>query len=197
MSDNLSFAVASGRTALGGLPQRLVQDGLIDDTAAHAALHDSREKKTSFVTQLVANGSARARDIAVAASVEFGVPIFDLDSLNPDVDVTRLVSDKLLLKHHVLPLFKRGNRLFVGVSDPTNTRALDEIKFQTNLTVEAVVVDEDKLQKAVDQAIETADSHSPRLGEDDDVTSRTSRSAATTTPTPDRSAATTSTTRRS
>ena len=62
MSENLSFALPAGRGALGGLPQRLVQDGLIDDTAAHAALHESREKKTSFVTQLVANGSARARD---------------------------------------------------------------------------------------------------------------------------------------
>jgi type IV pilus assembly protein PilB len=169
MSDNLSFAVSSARNALGGLPQRLVQDGLIDDTAAHAALREAHEKKTSFVSQLVASGNARARDIAIAASAEFGVPIFDLDALNVDVDVARLVSEKLLAKHRVLPLFKRGKKLFLGVSDPTNLHAIDEIKFQTGLGVEAVVVDDDKLQKAVDRAIEQADAQMPSLGDDEGV----------------------------
>jgi len=169
MNDNLSFAVPQARTALGGLPQRLVQDGLIDDTAAHAALHDAREKQSNFVTQLVARGAARSRDIAIAASAEFGVPIFDLDALNVDLDVTRLVSEKMLAKHRVLPLFKRGKKLFLGVSDPTNLHAIDEIKFQTGLGVEAVVVDDDKLQKAVDRAIEQADAQMPSLGEDDAV----------------------------
>ncbi len=146
-----------------------MQDGLIDDTAAHAALKESREKQSSFVTLLVANGSARARDIAIAASAEFGVPIFDLDALNVDMDVTRLVSEKLLSKHRVLPLFKRGKKLFLGVSDPTNLHAIDEIKFQTGLGVEAVVVDDDKLQKAVDRAIENADAQMPNLGDDEGV----------------------------
>jgi type IV pilus assembly protein PilB len=169
MSENLSLAAQQGRSMLGGLPQRLVQDGLIDDTAAHAALHDAREKSSSFVTQLVANGGAKPRDIAVAASVEFGVPIFDLDALNVDPDVSRLVSEKLLAKHRVLPLFRRGKKLFLGVSDPTNLHSIDEIKFQTGLGVEAVVVDDDKLQKAVDRAIEQADAQMPSLGEDDAV----------------------------
>jgi type IV pilus assembly protein PilB len=169
MSENVSVAVPSGRNALGGLPQRLVQDGLIDDTAAHAALHDAREKSSSFVTQLVASGAAKARDIAVAASVEFGVPVLDLDCLSVDTDVTRLVSEKLLAKHRVLPLFKRGKKLFLGVADPTNLHAIDEIKFQTGMGVEAVIVDDDKLQKAVDKAIEQADAQMPSLGDDDGV----------------------------
>jgi type IV pilus assembly protein PilB len=169
MNENLSLAAQPGRSALGGLPQRLVQDGLIDDTAAHAALHDAREKNTSFVSQLVANGGAKARDIAVAASIEFGVPILDLDSIQVDVDVSRLVSEKLLTKHRVLPLFRRGKKLFLGVSDPTNLHAIDEIKFQTGLGVEAVVVDDDKLQKAVDRALEQADAQMPSLGDDDAV----------------------------
>ncbi len=147
-------------------PQRLVQDGLIDDTAAHTALRESRE--SSFVTQLVANGSARARDIAIAASAEFGVPIFDLEALNVDMDVAPRLREAAF-KHRVLPLFKRGKKLFLGVSDPTNLHAIDEIKFQTGLGVEAVVVDDDKLQKAVDRAIENADAQMPNLGDDEGV----------------------------
>ena len=161
-------SVATPRN-LGGLPQRLVQDGVIDEAVAHAALHDAREKKSSFVTQLVASGGARARDIAIAASSEFGVPVFDLDALTLDLDVTRLVSDKLLIKHRVLPLFKRGKKLFLGVSDPTNLHAIDEIKFQTGLSVEAIVVDDDKLQKACDRAIEQAEAQMPSLGDDEAV----------------------------
>jgi type IV pilus assembly protein PilB len=169
MNQNVSFAQgSSGQTVLGGLPQRLVQDGVVSEADAHTALNAAREKKSSFVTQLVGSGAAKARDIAIAASAEFGVPIFDLDALSVDLEVTRLVSDKLLAKHRVLPMFKRGKRLFLGVADPTDLHAIDEIKFQTGLSVDAVVVEDDKLQKAVDKAIEGAEAQMPSLGGDDD-----------------------------
>jgi type IV pilus assembly protein PilB len=168
MNENASLATSS-RHALGGLPQRLVQDGVIDEAAAQTALATSQEKKSSFVTQLVASGAAQARDIALAAATEFGVPIFDIDALAVDGEVSRLVSDKLLSKHRVLPLFKRGKRLFLGVSDPTNLHAIDEVKFQTGLGVEAIVVDDDKLQKAVDRLLEAADQVMPGLSDDDGV----------------------------
>jgi len=132
------------------------------------ALNASREKKTSVVTQLVTSGAANARDIAIAASNEFGVPLFDLDSVNTDPDVVKLVTDKLMAKHRVLPVFRRGKRLFLAVADPTNLHAIDEIKFATGLGVEAVVVEDDKLQKAVDKAIEQADAQMPNLGGDDE-----------------------------
>ena len=131
------------------------------------ALNASRERKTSVVTQLVTSGAANARDIAVAASNEFGVPLFDLDALTIDVDVVKLVSDKLLAKHRVLPIFRRGKRLFLAVADPTNLHAIDEIKFQTSLGIEAVVVEDDKLQKAIDKAIEQADAQMPALSDDE------------------------------
>jgi type IV pilus assembly protein PilB len=131
------------------------------------ALNASRERKTSVVTQLVNSGAANARDIAVAASNEFGVPLFDLDSVTVDLDVIKLVSDKLLAKHRVLPIFRRGKRLFLAVADPTNLHAIDEIKFQTSLGIEAVVVEDDKLQKAIDKAIEQADAQMPALGDDE------------------------------
>lgn len=167
MNENASLALGAGRSGLGGLPQRLVQDGLVDEPTMLQALQLAKERKTGFVTQLWLNGSAKARDIAIAASTEFGVPLLDLDCITTDLDTVRLVSDKLLAKHRVLPMFRRGKRLFLAVADPTNLHAIDEIKFQTGLGIDAVVVEDDKLQKAVDKAIEQVDAQMPNLGDDD------------------------------
>jgi type IV pilus assembly protein PilB len=169
MNDNVSLALQSSRAGLGGLPQRLVQDGVVDESVMHTALQQAQEKHTSFVTQLIATGNIKARDIAIAASSEYGVPLFDLDALAIDMETVRAVSDKLLAKHRVLPLFKRGKRLFVGVADPTNTHAIDEIKFQSGLAVESIVVEDDKLQKRVDKAIEQFEAQMPSLGDDEGV----------------------------
>ena len=167
MNDNASLALGGARSGLGGLPQRLVQDGVVEEAAMLEAMNVARERKTSIVTQLVTSGAANARDIAVAASNEFGVPLFDLDALNLDLDIVRLVSDKLLAKHRVLPVFRRGKRLFLAVADPTNLHAIDEIKFQTSLGVEALVVEDDKLQKAIDKAIEQVDNQMSALTDED------------------------------
>ncbi|MFI4866524.1 MAG: type IV-A pilus assembly ATPase PilB [Steroidobacterales bacterium] len=169
MNDNDSLALSTPRSSLGGLPQRLVQDGVVDESGMHAALHAAAEKKTSFVTQLIAGGAVKSRDIAITAAAEYGVPLFDLDALSIDLEAVRMVSDKLLAKHRVLPLFKRGKRLFLGVADPTNLHAIDEIKFQTSLAVEAIVVEDDKLQKKLDKAIEQFDTQMPSLGDDEGV----------------------------
>ena len=133
------------------------------------ALNAARERKMSVVTQLVTSGAANAREIAIAASTEFGVPLFDLDALTLDTEIIRLVSDKLLAKHRVLPLFKRGKRMFLAVADPTNTHAVDEIKFQTGLGVDAVIVEDDKLQKAVDKAIEQAEAQITTFSDEDGI----------------------------
>ena len=168
MNDNASLALgASTRTGFGGLPQRLVQDGVVEHAAMLDAVNAARERRTSVVTQLVASGAANARDISVAASNEFGAPLFDLDAMTLDLECVRLVSDKLLAKHRVLPLFRRGKRLFLAAADPTNLPAFDEIKFHTSLNIEAVVVEDDKLQKALDKAIEQVDTQMTDLGGDD------------------------------
>ncbi|HRC63422.1 MAG TPA: type IV-A pilus assembly ATPase PilB, partial [Dehalococcoidia bacterium] len=169
MSENATLVMSGARGGLGGLPQRLVQDGVVDESGMHAALQAATEKRTSFVTQLIAAGTASARDIAQAASSEYGVPLLDLNALAVDIDTVKTVSDKLLQKHRVLPLFKRGKRLFLGVADPTNLHAIDEIKFQTGLAVEAIVVEDDKLQKVLDKAIEQVDTSMPNLGEEEGV----------------------------
>jgi type IV pilus assembly protein PilB len=167
MNDNASLALGGNRSGLGGLPQRLVQDGVVEEAAMLTAIQSAKDRKSSFVTQLIAAGAAKARDIAIAASTEFGVPLFDLDAHQVDLDVIKLVQDKLLQKHRCLPLYRRGKRLFLGVADPTNLHAIDEIKFQTGLGIEAVVVEDDKLQKAIDKASEQAESAMPNLADDE------------------------------
>ncbi len=169
MNDNASLALGGARSGLGGLPQRLVQDGVVEEAAMLEAMNVARERKMSVVTQLVTSGAANARDIAVAAANEFGVPLFDLEAVTLDLEIVRLVSDKLLAKHRILPLFRRGKRLFLGVADPTNLHAIDEIKFQTSLVVETIVVEDDKLQKALDKAIEQVDNQVSALTDDSDV----------------------------
>ena len=167
MNDNATAMAGSVRAVLSGLPQRLVLDGLIDEAAMLDAIASARERKTHLVSWLVSHDLAAARDIAIAAAQEFGVPLLDLDAINIDLEIVRLVNDKLLAKHRILPLVKRGKRLHVAVSDPTNLHAVDEIKFQTGLAIEAVVVEDDKLQRAVQKAIEQVDTSMPSLGEED------------------------------
>ena len=167
MADNVAPAVNAQRLALQGLPLRLIQDGLLDEKSMQTAMTAAKDANTNLVSHLVANNLANAREIAIAASQEFGVPLMDLDAIQPDLDTIKLVSDKLLAKHRVLPLVKRGKRLFVAVDDPTNLHALDEIKFQTGLSIEAVVVEEDKLQRISSKAIEQVDTQMPALADDD------------------------------
>ena len=163
MNDNAA-AAGSVRTVLTGLPQRLVLDGLVEESAMLDAIANARERKTHLVSWLVSHDIASARDIAITAAQEFGMPLLDLDAIVPDIDIVRLVNEKLLAKHRILPLVKRGKRLHVGVSDPTILHAVDEVKFQTGLAIEAVVVEDDKLQRAVQKAIEQVDTQMPTLG---------------------------------
>jgi type IV pilus assembly protein PilB len=169
MNENASLAVNATRGGLAGLPQRLVEDGVVDESGMHAAMLAAVEKKTSFITQLVKSGAASAREIAIAAATEYGVPLMDLTAMSSDPEIFRIVSDKLLAKHRVLPLFKRGKKLFLGVADPTDLHAVDEIKFQTGLAVEAIVVEDDKLQQVLDKAIEQADAQMPSLSDEEGV----------------------------
>src|SRR5258706_10296149 len=149
MNDNAIASVGNAsRVALGGLAQRLVQDGLLDENAMQDAIAKAKEKRANLVTYLVSVNLATARDIAISASNEFGVPLLDLDAVAIDQDAVRVVSEKLMLKHRVLPLMKRGKRLFLAVADQTSLDALAEIRFQTSTSFEILVVEDDKLQIA-------------------------------------------------
>lgn len=152
------MAVSSNRVPLSGLARKLVADELLTEEAAADAFQASLEKKVPFVRHLVEENLADAKSIAHAAATEFGVPILDIDSIELDNDVVKLVNRDLIQKHGALPLYKRGTRTFVGIADPTNLQALDEIKFNIGGgTTEAVVIEWDKLANAIDKALEDTD----------------------------------------
>jgi len=161
------MAVTASQSNLAGLPRRLVQDGIISEEKLLEAAEAATKEKLPLIAYLVNGDLANARAIAVAASHEFGVPLLDLDAVDLDIDVVRAVDQKLINKHRVLPLVRRGQRLFLGVSDPTNLQAIDDIKFQTTLRIDPVVVEQDKLEERIVKAIEAVDTSLSGLDDDD------------------------------
>ena len=161
------MAVTASQATLTGLPRRLVQDGIISEQDILEASEAARKARSPLVAYLVANDMADSRAIAVAASHEFGVPLLDLDAIEIDMECLRSVDRKLLSKHRVLPLLKRGQRLFLGISDPTNLQAIDDIKFQTSMRVDPVVVEQAKLEERISKALEAADTSMSGLDDDD------------------------------
>jgi len=165
--DSDLMAATASRTNLAGLPRRLVQDGIVSEEKLVEAAVAAKKEKVPLVAYLVNADIADARAIAVAAAHEFGVPLLDLDAIEVDLDVVRSVDQKLISKHRVLPLVKRGQRLFLGISDPTNLQAIDDIKFQTSLRIDPVVVEQDKLEDRITRAIEAVDTTMSGLDDDD------------------------------
>ena len=154
MATNPSNVITQPGGQLIGLARQLVQNHLLDEAVALRATEQARKDNISLVAYLVENKLARDKDIARVAARSFNLPLFDIDALDIDAAVVRLVDEKLLRQHHVLPLHKRGRRLFVGVVDPSNLRALEDIKFQTRLDADQVVVSESQISKALDKALE-------------------------------------------
>ncbi len=161
------MAATTTKIPLGGLARKLVIDGLLDENTAHQAFQTAIKEKIPFVSYLVTNKLAPSNKIAVSAGQEFGIPVLDINAIELDKDITKLVKDDLIKKHHALPIFKRGKRLYVAVSDPTNLQALDEIKFAVGMGTDAILVEEDKLAKAIDKALEAADGGLAAMAEDD------------------------------
>jgi len=150
--------------ALSGLARRLVKDGVLNESTAREAFQGATRDKKPFVTYLVENKLADGHVIAEAASDEFGAPLFDLSAFNMSMAPKGLVDSKLIQKHHTLPLYRRGNRLFIAVSDPTNLRALDEIKFHTGINTDAVLVEESALAQSITRYLEASEESLGGLG---------------------------------
>jgi type IV pilus assembly protein PilB len=139
---------------LSGLARRLVNEGLLTEEQALHAQSAAKEAKQPFVTYLVNHKILASADIAAIASQEFGVPLFDIDAMNLDLAATSLIQEKLIRQHNALPLFQRGKRLYVAVSDPTNLQALDEFQFNTAMNTFPVLVDEQKLSNIIEKALD-------------------------------------------
>lgn len=150
-----------------GLARRLVQDGHLGEADARRALDETAKDKTPITQWLMGRGLVSGIHIAQAQSVEFGMPLIDVSSMDAAQMPVKLIDEKLITGHRALPLFKRGNRLFVGISDPTNTRGLDEIKFAANMVVEPILVASDQLEKAIDNALSAAEATIGGMEEDE------------------------------
>jgi len=131
-----------------GIARRLVQDGALDEAAARSAQAQAAEAKVAINKWLTDKKLVTAAQMAAANALEFGMPLLDVSVFDASQNAVKLVSEELLRKHQVLPLYKRGNRLFVGTANPTQN--LDEIKFHTNLVVEPILVDEDQLKRTLE-----------------------------------------------
>ncbi|MEP0203464.1 MAG: type IV-A pilus assembly ATPase PilB [Halioglobus sp.] len=144
--------------SLSGLAGRIVSENLLSHEGAVSAQKEARSERIPFVQYLVERANLDGNLIAEIASQEFGVPLFQIDSYNILNLPEGLVEPELVTKHHAIPLFRRGNRLFIAVSDPTNLQALDEIKFHTGINTDAILVEETALSRVIKSWLESQDS---------------------------------------
>jgi type IV pilus assembly protein PilB len=142
---------------LTGLARKFVLDHIIDEDTARKAQAHANENSIPLITHLVSENLANAKAIAFSAAEEFGLPVLDLNAFLKESFPEKVVDEKLIRKHRALPLYVRGNRLFIAVSDPTNVNAVDEIKFHTGMSVDSVLVEDDKLIGAIDKYLESQD----------------------------------------
>ncbi len=141
------------RLRLSGLARRLVAVGLLEENEALQFQEESQQKKIPLVGLLISKERLKAAEVAQAAAKEFGLPVIDLDAFDAAFLPRELISEKIINESRALPIFKRGNRLFVAISDPMNLPSLDEIKFTTGLNTEAVFVENDKLERLIDEVL--------------------------------------------
>ncbi|MBV4456619.1 type IV-A pilus assembly ATPase PilB [Pseudomonas sp. COR58] len=152
--------------ALSGLAKQLVQAELLTEKSAQQAWQQAQRNRLSLVSYLVQNKLVKSWQVAEIASEHFGVAYLDLNCLDKETQPKGLVSEKLVRQHHALPLWRRGNKLFVGISDPSNQQAINDIQFSTGLSTEAILVEDDKLTDAIEKFFDT---HATGLEEMADV----------------------------
>jgi len=144
-----------GNSSFHGLLNTLVKHQLIELDVAQQAVQMSDREKKPFLGYLVEKGLIDATKTALVCSEEFGVPLFDINSFDKSLLPTDLLNEKRVTKHHALPLFVRGNRLFIAIGDPTNNAALEEFQFNAGMRTEAILVAEDQLQATITQVFES------------------------------------------
>jgi len=161
--------MAATNMNLTGLARNLVRDKHLDQATAIAAVQNANKESIPLTSYLVQHKIVSPAVIATISSKEFGIPVFDLSVMDIELAAMGLVDEKLIVKLDSIPLFKRGNRLFVAISSPTNTQALDEFKFNTGLSTEGILVQEDQLREFIEKALSAMDSGMDDMMLDDDL----------------------------
>jgi len=161
---------ANPQIALSGLARALIQQNRISEADAIACTTENKDKTNGFVLEAAKRGLMTEQQIARFAADTFGYPLLDISALDPSTVLQDAIDRKLMTKHHVLPIGKRGNRVTVALADPTNLRALDEIRFQSGLSVDAVVVEASKLEATINrQGESTSETLDALTGDDFDM----------------------------
>lgn len=137
-----------------GLSTLFIRKGMLNEEQMANAITKSRQNKQALVSTLVQSKLVSARAIAELCYEEYGTPLLDLNEFDLASIPEDFLNKKLIEKHRCLPLFKRGNRLYIGTSDPTNIAALEDFQFSAGLHAEAILVEEDKLAKALEKILE-------------------------------------------
>ena len=161
----MSAVTSANLMGITGIARRLVLDGALDEAAARKAMDAATAEKQPLAAYLSERRLVTPAALAAANSIEFGMPLVDALALDASQSAIALVKEELLRKHQVLPLFKRGSRLFVGTSDPTDHQALDELKFHTNLAVEPILVDAERIKRCLDQWLEVAEAMADEMAD--------------------------------
>ena len=161
------MAAASSQFQLSGLGRALVQKGLLAERDAHVVQAKANEGSISFVEQLIASKKFNETEVAEFAAHTFGFPLLDLQVFDMEYLPQKHIDANSLISRRAVPLFTRGNRLFVGISDPTNRSATDQIKFQTGLHIEPVVVEDTKLGTLINKLVTASGAALKELADDE------------------------------
>jgi type IV pilus assembly protein PilB len=146
------------------MARRLVSEGVLPEADVRKAMADSGQQKASLGAWLLDHNLVDSGRLTQIASAEFGMPMMDVATLNPATMPLDLISEALITKHMALPLFRRGKRLFVGIADPMQSHALDEIKFHSNCMVEPILVERSSLQRVIESLLNSMRDTMPDMG---------------------------------
>ncbi|MEQ1600492.1 MAG: type IV-A pilus assembly ATPase PilB [Methylophilaceae bacterium] len=162
------MSIATQSRKLGGLARVLLNEGLLSHDEADAIQSLATTQKIPFISQLIQSHKLSAAKIAEVAANAFGFPLFDLNALNADYLPAKGIDAKLMLNSRVMALRSRGNTLFIAISDPTNLNTLDDVQFQSGMTLSPVVVEDDKLSLWINKLVAASDSSMQSLSTGDD-----------------------------
>ncbi|AHX12266.1 general secretion pathway protein GspE [Dyella jiangningensis] len=160
----MSTLMQPSLAGLSGLARRLVSEDVLPEADVRKAVADSLQHKTSLTAWLLDHNLVDSSRLTRIASDEFGMPVMDVSAIAVGQMPANLISEALINKHHALPLFKRGKRLFVGIADPMQSHALDEIKFHSNCMVEPILVERGQLLRTIETTLNSMSNTLPDLG---------------------------------
>ena len=159
----------SSPVTLNGLARQLVAHGQISEETAEEVMRGAVEKKLPFLTELITSGHVSASSVAQSLATDFGLPTFDVGTLNLETIPKEFLNEELLTTLPAIPIARRGSRLFIAISDPTYSEAIDKYKFTSGLSVEAVIVEHDKLAELRASAMEQSSSMTNDLDDSFDL----------------------------